>query len=70
MQSLNKTMDARTFAESAAAQKPLIETDETRKAGPGVMTNQRWQTLAQQLADLKVIEKAPPAEECFVWFGQ
>ena len=70
MQSLNKTMDARTFAESAAAQKPLIETDETRKAGLGVMTGQRWQTLAQQLADLKVIEKAPPAEECFIWFGQ
>jgi len=58
-------MDARTFAESSAAQKPLIETDESRKAGLGLMTKQRWQTLAQQLADLKVIEKAPPAEECF-----
>jgi NitT/TauT family transport system substrate-binding protein len=69
MQSLNKTMDARTFAESAAAQKPLIENDETRKAGLGVMTRERWQTLAQQLADLKVIEKAPPAEECFQTFS-
>jgi NitT/TauT family transport system substrate-binding protein len=70
MQSLNKTMDARTFTDSAAAQKPLIETDETRKSGLGVMTRERWQTLAQQLTDLKVIEKAPPAEECFVTFGQ
>jgi NitT/TauT family transport system substrate-binding protein len=70
MQSLNKTMDLRTFTDSAAAQKPLIETDETRKSGLGVMTRERWQTLAQQLTDLKVIEKAPPAEECFVSFGQ
>ena len=70
MQSLNKTMDARTFADSAAAQKPLIETDETRKSGLGVMTRERWQALAQQLSDLKVIEKAPPAEECFVQFAQ
>jgi NitT/TauT family transport system substrate-binding protein len=59
-------MDARTFVESAAAQKPLIETEETKRLGLGAMTKQRWQTLAQQLAELKVIEKAPPAEECFV----
>src|SRR5205085_7260018 len=58
MQSLNKTMDARTFAESAAAQRPLTTAD-------GTMTKDRWQTLIQQLTDLKVIEKAPPAEECF-----
>ena len=30
------------------------------------MTNVRWQTLAQQLVDLGVLKKAPPAEECFV----
>ena len=66
MQSLNKTMDARTFAESAAAQKPLIDTGETKRLGLGAMTKERWQMLAQQLAELKVIEKAPPAEECFV----
>jgi NitT/TauT family transport system substrate-binding protein len=65
MRSINKTMDPRTFAESAAAQAPLIETDETKAAGVGVMTAERWRTLVQQLVDLKVIEKAPPAEECF-----
>jgi len=65
MQSLNKTMDARTFAESAAAQKPLIEADRSQPAALGSMTKQRWQTLIQQLLDLKVIEKAPVAEECF-----
>jgi len=66
MGALNKEMDARTFAQAAEAQKPLIETDETRKNGLGTMTLSRWKTLGQQLVDLKVIDKAPPAEECFV----
>jgi NitT/TauT family transport system substrate-binding protein len=59
-------MDAKTFTDAAAAQKPLIETDESTKNGLGSMTVQRWQTLIQQLMDLKVITKAPKAEECFV----
>jgi NitT/TauT family transport system substrate-binding protein len=66
MQSLNKTMDARTFADSAAAQLPLITGHATPAPTLGSMTRDRWQTLIQQLTDLKVIEKAPPAEECFV----
>jgi NitT/TauT family transport system substrate-binding protein len=60
---LNKDMDAQTFAAAAAAQKPLIETEETKTNGLGSMTLQRWQTLAQQLVELKVIDKAPPAED-------
>ena len=66
MQQLNPTMDSQTFIESAAAQKPLIETDETKKNGLGTMTRQRWETLVQQLVDLKVIQQAPPADACFV----
>jgi NitT/TauT family transport system substrate-binding protein len=65
MQSLNKTMDARTFADSAAAQRPLITGDNAAVPKLGSMTRDRWQTLIQQLTELKVIEKAPPAEECF-----
>jgi NitT/TauT family transport system substrate-binding protein len=65
MQQLNPTMDAQTFIDSAAAQKPLIETDETAKSGLGTMTLQRWQTLCDQLVELKVVEKAPTAAECF-----
>ncbi|HTL27752.1 MAG TPA: ABC transporter substrate-binding protein [Tepidisphaeraceae bacterium] len=65
MQKLNPTMDAQTFADSAEAQKVLIETDDTKKLGIGAMTPQRWQTLIDQLADLKVIEKKPTATECF-----
>jgi NitT/TauT family transport system substrate-binding protein len=66
MEKLNPEMSPQTFDQGAAAQKPFIETDETKKAGLGTMTAERWKTLAQQLLDLKVIEKAPPAEECFV----
>jgi NitT/TauT family transport system substrate-binding protein len=59
-------MDAETFTAAAEAQKPLIETDETKKSGLGVMTLERWETLCKQLVELKVVEKAPPASECFV----
>jgi NitT/TauT family transport system substrate-binding protein len=69
MRTINRTMDARTFADSAAAQKPLIETGDALRSGLGVMTAERWRTLAQQLTDLKVIEKAPSAEECFAELG-
>jgi NitT/TauT family transport system substrate-binding protein len=65
MQKLNPSMDAQTFGESAEVQRPLIETEETKSGGLGTMTRERWQTLAQQLADLKVIPRAVPAEECF-----
>jgi NitT/TauT family transport system substrate-binding protein len=65
MGTLNKEMDARTFTEAAAAQKPFIETDETRESGLGTMTVERWKTLVQQLTDLKVIDKAVRAEDCF-----
>lgn len=68
MQSLNKTMDARTFEQAAAAQEMLISSAEVVQHGVGVMTKERWQTLIHQLVDLRVIDKSPPAEECFVTF--
>jgi NitT/TauT family transport system substrate-binding protein len=63
MQQLNPTMDAQTFADAAEAQKPLIS---VAGAGLGTMTLQRWETLCGQLVDLKVVDQAPPAAECFV----
>jgi NitT/TauT family transport system substrate-binding protein len=66
MGQLNKDMDAATFTAAAAAQKPLIETDETRKGTLGMMTEDRWNTLAKELVDLKVIDRAIPAKECVV----
>jgi NitT/TauT family transport system substrate-binding protein len=62
MQQINPTMDGQTFTDAAAAQKPLIEVEGTPI---GSMTLDRWQTLCDQLVDLKVIETAPPAAECF-----
>jgi NitT/TauT family transport system substrate-binding protein len=63
MGKLNPSMSAETFAAAAAAQRPLIETDETKKRGLGTMTRARWGTLAQQLVELGILAKAPSAEE-------
>jgi len=66
MHQLNTEMDSETFKAAAEAQRPLIETADTVTNGLGSMTAERWKTLGQQLADLKVIASAPPPEECFV----
>jgi NitT/TauT family transport system substrate-binding protein len=66
MEKLNTEMDPQTFTEAAAAQKPLIETDHTNQTTLGRMQAGRWDELARQLVDLKVIDKAPPADQCFI----
>jgi NitT/TauT family transport system substrate-binding protein len=66
MHGLNPDMDLQTFGEAATAQKPLIETDETRKMGLGTMTLDRWKTLASQLVDLGVIDGSVDPGGCFV----
>jgi NitT/TauT family transport system substrate-binding protein len=66
MEKLNADVDPQTFAAAAEAQKPLIQNDQTKQNGLGTMTLQRWQTLVQQLMDLKVIDKPVAAEKCFV----
>jgi len=68
MHELNPTMDQSTFDEIAEAQRPFVETEETRKSGLGVMTRERWASLAGQLKDLGDITQAPPPEECFRTF--
>jgi NitT/TauT family transport system substrate-binding protein len=65
MQQLNPTMGLEMFTESAEAQRLLIETEETRKNGLGVMTKERWETLIMQLKNLGDVENAPAAEDCF-----
>jgi NitT/TauT family transport system substrate-binding protein len=65
MGKLNPTMDAQTFKDSAAAQKPLIENSETKRLGLGAMTLDRWQTLVQQLVELRVIDKPVDAHASF-----
>lgn len=66
MMQLNTGMDADTFADSAQVQKPLIVTEEIKGQPLGTMSQQRWETLIKQLVDLKVVEKAPAAKECFI----
>jgi len=66
MEAINHDMDAATFTAAAAAQKPLIETDETKKSGIGSMKTARWDDLSKQLVDLKVIKAPIPAKDCFV----
>jgi len=65
MNQLNPSMAPEVFAEVAGAQKPLIETAETRRNGLGSMTKERWEMLIAQLKDLGDIQKAPGADECF-----
>ncbi len=65
MNRLNPTMDAETFAEVAEVQRPLIETEPTRRDGLGTMSRERWDTLIAQLRDLGDIPQAMPAENCF-----
>ena len=65
MHGLNPTMDEQTFAESAAAQKPLILPADGDPSAVGAMTLERWQTLIDQLVELGVITAAPAAADCF-----
>ena len=65
MGKLNPTMDSQTFKDSAEAQKPLIENTDTKRLGVGAMTLERWQTLVQQLLELKVIDKQVDPQASF-----
>jgi NitT/TauT family transport system substrate-binding protein len=62
MGKLNGAMDAETFAAAAAAQRVLIEDQATKKNALGMMTKERWETLAKQLVELKIIDKAAVPE--------
>jgi NitT/TauT family transport system substrate-binding protein len=64
MLELNKAMSAQTFAQSAQAQQALIKTSATQLVGE--MTLDRWQTLADQLLDIKVIQQPVPVGDLFV----
>ncbi len=65
MNQLNPSMAPDVFAEVAEAQKPFIETDETRRDGLGSMTKSRWEALIAQLKELGDIQQAPSADDCY-----
>jgi NitT/TauT family transport system substrate-binding protein len=64
MLALNKAMSAQTFTQSAQAQHALIKTDAVPRVG--AMSLLRWQTLVDQLVDIKVIPQKIPANDLFI----
>ena len=64
MGKINKAMDAQTFLESARAQVSLIRTGDIKTLGE--MSLARWQTLVDQLKELKSIRSAVVAKDLFV----
>ena len=64
MGKINKAMDAQTFSESARAQVSLIRTTDIKFLGE--MSTTRWQTLVEQLKELKSIRSAVVAKDLFV----
>ncbi|MEO7094272.1 MAG: ABC transporter substrate-binding protein, partial [Polyangiales bacterium] len=65
MAKLNTAMPPATFAAVADAQRSLVETEATKAHGLGTMTEARWATLSNQLADLGLVTAAPKATDCF-----
>ncbi|PIS12057.1 MAG: hypothetical protein COT73_00615 [Bdellovibrio sp. CG10_big_fil_rev_8_21_14_0_10_47_8] len=71
MAGINKAMDAKTFAASAKAQKPLIEPTASpgqglsSDQGLGQMSKERWETLVQQMLELKLIRQKISASSLF-----
>jgi NitT/TauT family transport system substrate-binding protein len=63
---LNSSLDAATLSAASDAQKPLIDTNESKREGLGTMQRGRWQTLADQLLDLKIVDKPAAVDELFV----
>jgi NitT/TauT family transport system substrate-binding protein len=62
---LNPAMEAAAMTDAALAQKPLIETPGTKARGLGSMEHARWNTLADQLLALKLIEQRPKTEDLY-----
>ncbi len=65
MATINKAMDATTFRDSARAQVDLIRPSDAA-AALGTMTLERWQTLIDQLTELKVVKGPITAADLFV----
>jgi NitT/TauT family transport system substrate-binding protein len=63
---LNPSMDADTLEAAVEAERPLIATEQTKQLGLGSMSVERWATLARQLEELKLIDRAPSPGDLFV----
>jgi NitT/TauT family transport system substrate-binding protein len=62
---LNTALDAESLSAAAEAQRPLIENEHTEQFGLGIMLQARWQTLADQLLELKFLDKPVNVADSF-----
>ncbi len=65
MVKLNPSMDVPTMQESAEVQKAHIVPDGAAAETLGMMSRERWVTLIDQLAAIKLIKKKPAVERLF-----
>jgi NitT/TauT family transport system substrate-binding protein len=63
---LNPALDAATLGAAADAQKALVDTADSRQGGLGSMQRARWQALADQLLNLKIVDQPANVDELFV----
>jgi NitT/TauT family transport system substrate-binding protein len=63
---LNSSLELAALATVAEAQKPLVDNADSKRAGLGSMQRARWQTLADQLLDLKVVDAPAKVDDLFV----
>jgi len=62
---LSSALDAATLSAASEAQRPLIENDDSKQHGLGSMQKARWQTLSDQLLDLKFLDKPVNVDDSF-----
>src|SRR5262249_53221980 len=65
MRKLNPTMDAAPFDAAVDAERPLILGGDAAQLGLGAMTRERWETLANQLAEIGLVDKPVPPGELY-----
>lgn len=66
MHKLNPSMDLATLEASAQIQKPLIETEATRKFGLGSMQDSRWNELSIVLKALNQVRTIKPPDQYYL----
>lgn len=63
----NRSMSREAMDRSAAIQRSLIETAETKQLGLGCMTTEHWRLTIEQLVRIGRLQKRIEAESVFVW---
>lgn len=67
MAGLNPAMSREAMDLAATRQAALITSADTERLGLGAMTEERWETVARQLAELGKIKAMPDVSDVFRW---